>query len=73
MPEFREVVKWLITAKQKKDVVLIADGRSDSIRNCIREVLKSVVGDDFTELWLIYDMETSLNTDVRNPKRKNAW
>ena len=72
-PEFKEVIKWLITARQRKDVVLISDGRSDSIRNSIREVLKSVLGDDFTELWLVYDMETSLNTDVRNPKRKNAW
>ena len=72
-PEFKEVMKWFITARKRKDVVLISDGRSDSMRNSIREVVKSAIGDEFTELWLVYDMERSLNTDVRDPKRKNAW
>ena len=51
----------------------IADGRSDSARNQIRDWLKSAIGDDFLELWVVYEMETALGTDVRNPKRKNAW
>ena len=29
--------------------------------------------DDFVELWVIYDQETSMGKDVRNPKRKLPW
>ena len=52
---------------------MVGDGRSDIARTQIREVLKEVTGDAFTELWVVYDMEQSLHTDVRNPKRKIAW
>ena len=64
---------FALTAKQSADVVLIADGRSEGMRSAIREIVKSTVGDDFVELWVVYDMETSLNSDARNPKRKVAW
>ena len=72
-PEFKELVKWVVTAKKQMDVVIISDGRSDVARRQIREVLNAAVGDEFVELWVLYDMETSLHTDVRNPKRKLAW
>ena len=72
-PEFQHLINWVITAKQQADVVIIADGRSDMARDQIRTALKSAVDDDFTELWVLYNMETSLSTDVRNPKRKVAW
>lgn len=71
--EFNELVKWMVTAKQQTDVVVIADGRSEVARKQIRNLLTSIVSDDFVELWVIYDMETKLHTDVRNPKRKLAW
>ena len=71
--EFRDLVNFALTAKQSADVVLIADGRSEGMRSAIREIVKSTVGDDFLELWVVYDMETSLNSDARNPKRKVAW
>ena len=29
--------------------------------------------EDFIELWVIYNVETSMQQDVRNPKRKLAW
>ena len=72
-PEFKEMVKWLVTAKQNQDVVVVTDGRSEVARKQIRELLTSVVGDDFLELWVVYDMELTLHKDVRNPKRKIAW
>ena len=72
--EFKDLMKWLVTAKRPADVALIGDGRSDVARIQIREILKELVGGDgFTELWIVYDMEKSLHTDVRNPKRKIAW
>ena len=71
--EFRDLVNFVLTAKQSADVVLIADGRSEGMRSAIRELVKTAVGDDFLELWVVYDMETSLNIDARNPKRKVAW
>ena len=64
---------FALSAKQSADVVLITDGRSEGMRSAIREMVKSAVGDDFLELWVVYDMETSLATDVRNPQRKVAW
>ena len=70
--EFRDLVTFALTAKQSADVVLIADGRSEGMRSAIRELVKTAVGDDFLELWVVYDMETSLNSDARNPKRKVA-
>jgi len=66
-------VKWLVTAKQNQDVVVVADGRSEVARKQIRELLTVAAGDDFLELWVVYDMETTLHKDVRNPKRKTAW
>jgi hypothetical protein len=72
-PEFLEVVKWLVMAKQPADSLIISDGRSEVARRHIRDLLTKLCNDDFTELWVIYDMETSLHTDVRNPKRKVAW
>lgn len=70
---FHEALKWLVTAKQRADVAIIGDGRSDLCRDKIREWLKSAVGDAFLELWVVYEMETALSSDVRNPKRKVAW
>ena len=71
--EFTDLVKWLGSMKCQADVVAVADGRSDVVRNELRAHMKSAFGDEFLELWLVFDMETSLNTDVRNPKRKLAW
>ena len=71
--EFKQLVAFALLAKQSADVVLITDGRSEGMRSAIREMVKSAVGDEFLELWVVYDMETRLNTDVRNPKRKVAW
>ena len=71
--EFPDTLKWIIQAKSRGDSVAIGDGRSDLMRNKIRGWLQDAVGDDFLELWIVYDMETALNTDVRNPKRKLAW
>lgn len=68
--EFREVVKWLSSCKAGNDVVLVTDGRSDEMRKDLRKLFEPLSP---TELWTIYDMEGSLNTDVRNPKRKVAW
>ena len=45
--EFRDLVKWIITAKQANDVVLIGDGRSEIARAQIRDVLREAVGDGF--------------------------
>ena len=72
-PEFKAMIQWMLTAKRGSDVIAIADGRSDYTRNKIREILTSAVGEEFIEAWVTYDMETSLNTDPRNPKRKLAW
>ena len=60
----------MVAAKKAGDAVAIADGRSDSARNQIRDWLKSAIGDDVRELLVVYEMETALGTDVRNPKRK---
>ena len=54
--------------------MIVSDGRSDAARNQIRTYFTSTVGDgNYRELWVVYDMEASLKTDVRNPKRKVAW
>ena len=71
--EFTGLVGWIGGLKRETDVVAVADGRSDVVRNELRPIMKSAFGDDLLELWLVFDMETSLNTDVRNPKRKLAW
>ena len=71
--EFREMVSWVAKTKHSQDAVVVSDGRSEVARKQIREVLASTVGDDFLELWVIYEMETSLHKDVRNPQRKIAW
>ena len=72
--EFQDLIGWMAQAKDSKDAAVIADGRSEIVRKAVREKMTSAVGDsEFIELWLVYDMETSLNTDVRNPKRKLAW
>ena len=34
--------------------------------------VRSAVGGEFLELWVVYGMEARLNTDARNPKRKVA-
>jgi hypothetical protein len=68
--EFKEVVKWMMASKSARDAAIVADGRSEPIRRELRALLGASCA---TELWTIYDMETSLNTDVRNPKRKIAW
>ena len=71
---FKETFMFLTTAMEKQDILLVADGRSEVARKEIRELLSKLVGDDaFTELWIVYDLETSLRQDVRNPKRKLAW
>ena len=71
--EFKDLVAFALAAKQPADVVLITDGRSEGMRSAIRELVKATVGDEFLELWVVYDMETSLNSDAWNPKRKVAW
>ena len=70
---FREMVKWVFVAKQNADVVIISDGRSEVARKQIRDLLSNLTNGDFMELWVVYDLETSLHQDVRNPKRKVAW
>ena len=72
-PEFKDLVKWLVAAKDSQDQLIIGDGRSEVARKQIRDLLTGSVADPFIELWVIYDMETSLHLDVRNPKRKLAW
>ena len=72
-PDFKELVTWLINSKQNDDVLVVSDGRSEVARKQLRELFTTALDDSFTELWIIYDMETSLHQDVRNPKRKLAW
>ena len=69
-PEFKELIRWVVNAKQQLDVVIISDGRSDTARSQIRELLKTLVPDDVLELWMVYDLEASLRTDPRNVKRR---
>ena len=45
-----------LEAKPSADAVLITDGRSEGMRSAIREMVKSAVGDEFIELWVVYDM-----------------
>jgi len=72
--EFRDCVKWAAVAKQAKDVLCVADGRNEKARKAIREVLSSsAVSDSVIEVWVIYEVEGNLATDVRNPKRKRPW
>ena len=73
--EFKELVKSLIAGKQNDDdVLVVSDGRSEGGRKQIRLLFTSVLGDNyFMALWVIYDTETTLKQDVRNPKRKVAW
>ena len=63
----------MIVTKKDADAVVVSDGRSDVARRQLREVFAQSLGDGYAELWIIYDMETSLHQDVRNPKRKLAW
>ena len=65
--EFPDTLKWIIQAKSRGDSVAIGDGRSDSMRDKNRKWLKSALGDDYIEHWIVYDIF------VRNPKRKLAW
>ena len=67
---FKELVKFLSMATQKEDVLIVSDGRGEVTRKEIRSILTAQVGDEtFIELWVIYDLETSMRQDVRNPKR----
>jgi hypothetical protein len=70
--EFKEVVNWMMATKGATDAAIVADGRSETIRRELRALFQKEAS-SATELWTIYDMETSLNTDVRNPKRKLQW
>jgi len=57
-----------------KDVLLVSDGRSEHARKQIRSVMTSALGDEgFTEIWVVYNLETAIKADVRNPKRKTVW
>ena len=58
---------------KKEDSFYMGTGRSDIVTDTLRGKLKSAVGDDFIEVWVIYSLELNLSTDVRNPKRKSAW
>ena len=72
--DFKELIKIVAARPSGDDVAIISDGRSERARREIRSCLISAAGEDaFTELWVVYDMETSLRQDVRNPKRKIAW
>ena len=69
-------MKLTLVAALKDDVVIVADGRSDSARKDIRATFTSTVNpmtEEWFEIWILYDMETSMRQDVRNPKRKLAW
>ena len=70
--EFADCIRCTLKMNDSKDVLLIADGRSETVRKSIRDVLTSD-GAPLNELWIVYDMETKLHTDIRNPKRKNAF
>ena len=60
--------------KTSADTVVVSDGRSEVARKQLRELFTTAVpSENFVELWMIYDMETSLHQDVRNPKRKQAF
>ena len=53
---------------------LASTSPSPLARKQIRAMFTETVGDEeFIELWVVYDLETSLRQDVRNPKRKLAW
>ena len=71
---FKDLVKVLLGAGQRDDIVIVSDGRSESIRRDVRALfMAQLAEDEFIELWVIYDLETSMRQDVRNPKRKLAW
>ena len=71
---FKETVKLLLVIAEDDDVVIVSDGRSDLIQRELRSIFRTMAGpDDFVELWVIYDQETSMGKDVRNPKRKLPW
>ena len=68
------MVKLVLVAALKDDVVIVSDGRSESIRKEIHGIFTATLSEDeFMELWLVYDLETSMRQDVRNPKRKLPW
>ena len=72
--EFKELVKVLLKAAKKEDVVIVSDGRSDVVQKEVRAVFTEHCPEDvWIEIWVIYDLETSMQQDVRNPKRKVAW
>ena len=71
--EFKNLMQWLASTKTENDIVGIADGRSEVVRNEVRQIMKTAFGDETMELWITYSMETSLKSDLRNPKRKLAW
>ena len=72
--DFKELVTRVIQRSERDDVVIVSDGRSEEIRKTIRGIFTVILGvDDVRELWVIYNLETSMRQDVRNPKRKLAW
>ena len=72
--EFKDLVKILLKAAQKDDVVIVSDGRSYVVQKEIRAVFtEHCQEDEWMEIWVIYDLETTMRQDVRNPKRKLAW
>ena len=67
---FKKLVEVLESATGEHDVVLVGDGRDESCRKEIRDVLNNAAPERTTELWVVYDMEASTTKDIRLPKRK---
>ena len=71
--EFKQALAWMFKARTPTDIVVVSDGRSESARRQIRKEFETEFEQGFTELWLIYEGESALGRDPRNPKRKLAW
>ena len=67
---FKILVEVLARAKGDNDVVVVGDGRDETARKAIREVLAKVDMDSAKEVWVVYEMEGSIAKDIRLPKRK---
>ena len=63
----------MLKQREPSDIVIVADGRSECVRREIRKTFEADKEEDFLELCVVYEGESHLNRDVRNPKRKIAF
>ena len=72
--QFIDMVTLLLTTSGPDDAVIVADGRSAVIQEKLRALFASTLDvNDYMKIWVVYELETCLWQDVRNPKRKLAW